>query len=124
MTIIASLLSGLIGVIISSIFYSRLEKRKLKMETVKKMFGNKHNTSSNSFQEAMNEVMIVFSDSQDVIDAFEEFFKIAEFPLHSRVNSSADDALIKLMKVMCTDIGIKYKKLPDTYYLKCFNMPK
>jgi len=48
-TITASLLSGLIGVGISSIFYARMERRKLKIETAKKMFGNRHNISSNPF---------------------------------------------------------------------------
>jgi len=72
----------------------------------------------------MNEEVIVFSDSQDVIDTVEELFKIVDVPAASRGKSSSDDALIKLMKAICKDIGIKYKKLPDTYYLKYFSVPK
>jgi len=40
-TIIASLLSGLIGVGVSSYFYSRLERRKTKMDTARKLFGGR-----------------------------------------------------------------------------------
>ena len=63
-TLVASLLSGLIGVLVSFYFFQRLERRKMKMETARKLFGGKHNTSGDQFQEALNEVMLVFSDSE------------------------------------------------------------
>lgn len=88
------------------------------------MFGNKHAISGHAFQEAMNEVLIVFSDSQEVIDAVQELFRVAETPLTARPQKAADEAPIKLMKATCKDIGIKYKGLPDSYYLKFFGVPQ
>jgi len=78
----------------------------------------------NGFHEAMNEIMIVFSDSQKVIDLIEELFKVVETPIHARAEKSADEALIMLLKGICKDIGIEYKTLPDSYYLKFFSIPK
>jgi hypothetical protein len=73
-TIIAALLSGLIGVFVSPYFYRRLDNRKMKMETVRKLFGARYSESSKEFIEAMNEIMFAFSDSDDVITALRAFY--------------------------------------------------
>jgi hypothetical protein len=123
LTLVSSIVSGILGVVISSIFYSRLERRKIKLETARKMFGSKHAISGKEFQEAINEVMIVFSDSQDVVDRVQNLFEVVSTPLPARAPKAADEALIKLMKAMCKNIGIKYKNVPDSYYLKFFGVP-
>jgi len=122
--LISSLLSGLVGIFISSWFYARLERRKLKTETARKLFANRHDMHGQGFHEAMNEIMIAFSDSQKVIDLIEGLFKVVETPIHARSEKAADEALIMLMKGICKDIGIEYKTLPDSYYLKFFSMPR
>jgi hypothetical protein len=124
LTISASLLSGVLGVIISSFFYASLERKKLKRDTARKMFGSKHDISGDKFLESMNEVLFVFSDSQSVIDVVQHLFGVIETPKEARPSKAADEALIRLMKAMCKDIGIKYKELPDSYYLKFFGVPK
>ena len=96
----------------------------MKTETARKMFGARHDMHGSAFHESMNEVMIVFSDSQEVIDEIENLFKIVETPPEARGAKAADEALIKLMKAMCRNIGIEYKSLPDSYFLKFFTMPK
>ena len=88
------------------------------------MFGSKHAIGGKDFQEAVNEVMIVFSDSQVVINAMENLWKVVETPHHARAEKAPDEAMINLMKAMCRDIGIKCKKLPDSYYLKFFTVPE
>ncbi len=123
LTVSASLLSGLIGVFVSSWFYASLERKKVKRDTARKMFGNKHNIAGNAFQESMNEVIFVFSDSKPVIEAVQHLFSVIETPESARAPKAADEALIKLMKVMCKNIGIKYKDLPDAYFLKFFGVP-
>ncbi len=123
-TIVASLLSGVIGVAVSFVFYTRLERKKLKIDTARKMFGNRYDISGTGFKEALNETMIVFSDSQDVIDNIETFFKVVETPKASRPIDAADQAMIKLMKAICNDLNIKYKNLPESYFLKFFNVPR
>ena len=120
-TIISSLLSGLIGIFVTFYFFNRLEKRKLKVETARKMFANKHDIKSKEFKEAINEVMIVFSDSTEVITAMEEFWQILATPIASRPPGAADEKLIKLMKSICREIGIEYKQLSDAYYLRYFS---
>ena len=123
-TIIASLLSGLVGVFVSYHLYSRLETRKSKIETARKLFANKFNIQGTQFNEALNELMIVFSDSKKVIKEMESFWKVVDTPLEARSKNAADDALINLMKAICTELGIKYKDLPDSYFLRYFKATK
>ncbi len=123
-TIISSLISGIGGVCISFVFFSRLEKRKLKIETARKLFGARHEITGREFQEAINELMIVFADSDHVINAMEAMWKVLETPKHSRAKNAADDALIALMKAICNDLNLKYKKLADAYFLRFFSVPK
>jgi hypothetical protein len=118
--IIAALLSGLGGVFVSPYFYRRLENRRMKMDTARKLFGGRYNESSKEFIEAMNEIMFVFSDSQDVLTALQEFFTIVETPIQSRPPRAADESLLKLMKLMCRNLGIVPRNLPDAYYLRTF----
>lgn len=87
------------------------------------MFGNKHNIAGNAFQESINEVIFAFSDNEPVTDAVQHLFAVIEIPESARAPKASDEALIKLMKVMCKDIGIKYKDLPDVYFLKFFSVP-
>lgn len=124
MTLVASLLSGLVGVIVSFFAYKGLEQKRIKMETARKLFGGKHNLSSKEFQEAMNEVLLVFSDSDPVIAAIDELWTTLDTPRSTRSPKAADDKLIRLMKAICSDIGIKYKDLPDDYFLRCFVVPE
>jgi hypothetical protein len=96
-TIISSLISGLIGVLISFYFYNRLEKRKLKVETARKLFGNRYDINCQAFKESLNEIMLVFSDCDKVISSLEEFWNTLQTPLPSRPPNAADDNLIKLI---------------------------
>ncbi len=120
--VLSSLLSGLISVLLSFFFYQRLERRKLKMDTARKLFGGKHNMAGREFQDALNEVMVVFSDSKEVIAAMEEFWTILQSPKVTLPTEVANDKLVKLMKAICLSIGIKYKTLPDAYFLRCFSV--
>jgi hypothetical protein len=122
-TIASSLLSGIIGVFISFLFYRNLELRKLKYDTARKLFGNRHAIEGKEFSEAINEIMIVYSDSKAVMDALQVMWEIMKTPQNARHAKAPDEALIKLMKAVCKDIGIKYKDLPDSHYLQFFTVP-
>ena len=121
--IVSSLLSGIIGVVVSFLFYRNLELRKLKYDTARKLFGNRHDTSGREFTEAINEIMIVYSDSAAVMKALQVMWDIVKTPQSARHAKAPDEALIKLMKAICKDIGIKYKNLPDSHYLQFFAVP-
>ena len=123
-TIISSLLSGLIGVAISAYFFGSLEKKKLKVDTARRLIGNRHNIAGDGFQQAMNEVMIVFSDTPAVIRAMDEFWKVIA-TVHGPGRAEAvNSGLINLLKAICASIGLHPKELNDSQYLLFFSVPK
>ena len=68
--IVISLLSGLLGVIISSFYYQRFEHRRAKREVLRRLVGNRIfltpplvTEKSEDFFIALNEIFVVFSPS-------------------------------------------------------------
>lgn len=55
--LVSSLLSGLIGVFISIQFYSRLERKRIKVDTAKRLIGNRFNLKGDAFTVALNECL-------------------------------------------------------------------
>jgi len=66
-TIIASLISGLVGVGVSTWYFYKLERHKLKLDLARRLLGNRYSITGDAFSCAMNEVIAVFADSQDVL---------------------------------------------------------
>ncbi len=117
-TIIASLLSGLIGVIVSSYFYRRYENRKQKLDTLRRLVGNRFaiaegqgsNTelSREDFFAALNEVIVMFHDSVPVLDALNKYHE-----------SKSEDYLLRLFKAICKDLDVSYE-FNDSFFTKPF----
>lgn len=117
-TVITSLVSGLFGVFLTFRYMSHLELRKLKSQTALKLFGAKHNSAGEKFKEAINEIMIVFADSPDVMKALEDLLKFASTPMSARSAGSGDEILIRLLKAICKEIGVKHEGVPDSHFLR------
>jgi len=115
--ILASLLSGLIGVLISTYFYHKLEKKKIKFDTARHLFGYRYNIQSDGFKKSMNEIFIVYADQPKVIKAMEDLYTALQTP--SKPN--ADDKLVTLLKEICNDLDIDYSTVNESYFLKTFN---
>lgn len=114
-TIISSLISGIVGVIISAAYYSYHEKRRTKIDTFKRFFSNRYDLKGDDFSRAINEIFVVFHDSQEVISTLREY--------HQRVTDRQDseDALLKLNKAMCKDVKISFDRFNDSFFLRPFN---
>jgi len=118
--IISSLLSGLIGVIISSWFYNRLEKRKFKLDTVRRLLGYRYHVTGEGFSRALNEAFIVFADNSEVVKAIENF----HVAIISPGKPDIDNKLLSVFKAVCKDVNCLPKDINDTYFLKAFNIIK
>jgi len=78
--IISSLLSGLIGVIVSNIHYHKNEIRRTKIQVLQQLLGNRHNLKGQNFTEALNKISVVFYDSQEVLITLKGFHEIVTCP--------------------------------------------
>lgn len=113
---IATVFSGIVGVVVSTGFYVRYERRKEKLETLRRFMGNRYDVVGDEFSRALNEVFVVFKDSPKVMQALSAYHqKVVE-----RQGSDLDE-LVKLFKSMCDDIGLSYSEFNDSFFLTPFN---
>lgn len=120
-TLLASLLSGLVGVMISTYYYRRYERRRLKLDTFRKLLAYRHalvpgssQNTQESFFSALNEVFVVFHDSLAVIRAL--------LTLHSELNrpERLQDNVLTLFKAIGKDLGISQEAINDSFFLNPF----
>lgn len=125
-TVVASLLSGLFGVLVSFKFYERLEKRKLKIETAIKLIGGRYDMGSYAFNTALNQIFVVYADSNEVMKAMEELWVVLQTPIQNQPpNEEANDKLKRLLKEICSDSGITHPKhFNDAFFLRTLSVPK
>ncbi len=128
-TIISSLISGILGVIISIVYHKIAEERSLKFETLRNLFGYKHQLSlgvgqRNEFNKALNEVPIVFYKSKEVVKAHKNMYEIMtnQQPGEPGRDKLVEDKLISLYKSILKDLGMDIEKyLNDADLLKTIN---
>lgn len=116
-TLIASLLSGLIGVGVSAWFFYKIERHKLKLDLARRLLGNRYSITGDNFSCAMNEVIAVFADSQDVLQQMGKLYEAIQTP----GKPNADGALIDFLKAVCKSSGLTQATLNDGYFIKTFN---
>ena len=109
-TIFSSIISGLLGVIISNCYYFKQQEKELKISLIKDIAGygfqltENYRGSQKEIVKALNQIYIIFNSSKEVIDAVETYKK----------TKSTND-YITLVKRMYDDVGLKYKKINDGF---------
>jgi hypothetical protein len=114
-TVVSPLLSCLVGVIISTVYYRRYEKRRTKIDTFKRFFANRYDLRGDEFSRAINEIFVIFHDSEEVLSSLRAY--------HQRVTNRQDSEgeLLRLHKAMCNDVKIRFDKFNDSFFLRPFN---
>ena len=116
-TFISSLISGILGAALSTWYFYKLERHKLKLDLARRILGNRFSISGDAFSCAMNEVLAVFADSDPVLQRMGELWGALQ--AHGKPN--AEVALIDFLKEVCKASGLTQKTLNDAYLLKTFN---
>ncbi len=113
--IVSSLFSGVIGVVISTVYYRRFERHKIRVDTLTRFVRNRYDAKGDEFSRALNEIFVVFQSSRGVMSALSRY--------HEKVVARQDsnDDLIRLFKAMCDDVGVKYDQFNDSFFLTPFN---
>ena len=116
-TIISSLISGLAGVLISTWAFYRIERHKQKLDLARRLLGNRFSIKGDAFSCAMNEVIGVFADSEEVLSEMKRLYEALQTP----GKHNAETALIDFLKAVCRASGLTQATLNDAYLLKTFN---
>jgi hypothetical protein len=113
--IASSVISGIVGVVVTLVYSHLYEKRRMKLDVLKRFAAYRYDTGGVEFVKAMNEIFIVFQDSRKVMQALADFHRFAS-PDDWR------DSLIRLFKAMCGDAGVRVD-FNDSFFLKPY-IPK
>jgi len=118
-TFVSSVISGLIGITISTYFYRRYERRQMKLKTLKDFAANRYDILGEDFTKALNEVFVVYNDSPNVRNTLKRFHENRVAGISS--SDLADQYFVELFKAMCDDTGVKYTDFTDNFFLRPFN---
>lgn len=116
-TLITVIISGTAGVFISIWYDGRKAKRQMKIDTLKKIAGHRYNVSSKGFTTALNEIFVIFQDSEPVLRKLREFHDTVILGEKKLI----DDKLISLFEEMCKDLKIDANKYERSLFTKVFN---
>jgi hypothetical protein len=116
-TLVSSLLSGLVGVGVSTWVFYKLERHKQKLDLARRLLGNRFSITGDAFSCAMNEVIGVFADSDSVLQKMGALYQALQTP----GKAGADNALVDFLKAVCKESGLSQVTLNDTYLIKTFN---
>ena len=116
-TIFASLLSGILGSILSLIYMNRMEKRKLKIDLTKQLLGHRFSIQGEQFSSAMNQVIAIFHDEPRVLKRLEKLHSCIRDPMKRNVN----DAFIDFLQECCIASKIYNHELERSLYIETFN---
>ena len=115
-TIISSLLSGIVATFITVIYYKRQERRQRKLDLLASIMRN-INARTRPIDENrktqlagfLNEAFIVFNENSEILRQLENLKE-----------NVTNEKLIKVVKLMCQDLKIDYTNLTDEFISKPF----
>jgi hypothetical protein len=120
--VVSSVISGLLGVGISTYYYHRAEIGRAKIGTLKSIaayrwcltrsMGSQY--ARDQFFGSLNEAFVIYNDAQEVLTALENMNREISHP------ERQNDNLLKVIKAMCDETGIKYSSLNDAFILTPF----
>lgn len=115
-TIISSLLSGIVATFITVIYYKRQERRQRKLDLLASIMRN-INAITRPIDENrktqlagfLNEAFIVFNENSEILRQLENLKE-----------NVTNEKLIKVVKLMCQDLKIDYTNLTNEFISKPF----
>lgn len=120
-TLCSSLLSGLVGIGVSTAYYRRYENRKMKLDLIRRLAATRYQIAgtgvaagSDGFFSALNELFVVFHDEPRVIAAIETFRKELDRP------ENVENNIPTLFRELFKSVGLKNDFLNDSIIMKPF----
>lgn len=110
-----AVVSGLIGVAVSTYFYWGYESRKEKKEAARALLANRYDLKGEDFSRALNQASVVFHDDEEVLKCLTQ--------LHDEVRDghAKDGTLISLFRAACAAAHINVTGVTDEFLLHPFN---
>lgn len=129
-TLISSIVSGVLATIITLYVNHRNENIKIRKDLLDDIFGYRYQLSAgressdrSGITRVLNRIPIVFADKDDVLNAYDKLYDVATMNLEPVMRArKMDDALITLCKEMCKASGIKVTNWNDSRISNIFSV--
>ena len=115
--IASSVISGIVGVVVTIIYSHLYEKRRMKLDILRRFAATRYDAGGEEFAKTMNEIFIVFQDSPKVMQSLADYHRFAK-PDDWR------DSLLKLFKEMCRNAGVKVEFNDSFFFTPLIPKPK
>lgn len=118
----SSLLSGVVAVVISTLYYKNAKAREAKLDCFRRLLGSRYaltlgvhsDSARDTFFQALDEVVVIFASVPTVVTALRKLLDDSE---HSAL---LHDNLITLIREMADHLDIDSKGINDSFFLKPF----
>ena len=118
----SSLISGALAVVVSTLYYRHYERRKVKLDCLRRLLGarfvlteGQHSDGAReTFFIALNEAVVIFSDAPVVVASLKTL--LAETPRPERLL----DNIVSLFRAMVDHLKLDCSTLNDSFFLSPF----
>jgi hypothetical protein len=123
-TVLASLLSGVVGAFASTWYHISYERTRLKKETLRRFAANRHALLSGSpksneeeFSQALNEIIVVFNNDPNVMS---ELLELHDAVYNGGSSNRIEDKIVSLFREMCAASSVVHGDFDDQHILTPF----
>ena len=118
----SSLLSGALAVVVSTLYYRSFERRKVKLDCLRRLLGARYVLTEGSHSEgaretffiALNESVVIFSDAPQVVASLTKL--LADMARPERLH----DNVVSLFRSMVDHLRLDRSTLNDSFFLSPF----
>jgi len=117
--VISSIASGILGVLISISYHRKSDQKRTKMDVLRNLAGNRHNSNGDDFTKALNEIFVVFNKSKKIQTLVND--------LHTKISlkqEHVDTKLYELFIALCKDLKINTSAYNESSFMNVFNIRK
>src|SRR5690625_3800804 len=108
--LISAIIGALLGALVAAWLYRKESRRQTKIDSVKRLVSNRFDLTGSEFTQVLNEVIVIFADSEKTIKALDTFRQ-------KRSNNN----LVQLWREMSDAAKIPHKHISDELFLTAFN---
>lgn len=120
--VVAAVISGLLGVAVSLIYYRKHEEYLRKLQILRDFTVYRYDIAGDNFTRAINAIFFEFSDSARVKQAFTKYYENStSTPVDATL---ADKYILELFNSMCDELKIKTSDFTDSFFLTAFNVKR
>lgn len=124
LTLVFSLLSGVVGAFGSTYYYIQYERSRFKKDALRRFAASRgalteeDQGSEKEFTRAVNQLIVVFNDDPEVMDALSDFREAASEGAGAQILRGR---IIALFEAMCDASDVKYDHFDDLEILSPFS---